>query len=164
MVIPVNEYWEQIQGNELDELNPYQQELLIGLVHAQRPLNTLQAMEKAGVSWNTAKKHLQKLEDKGLICSEDNGDRTRWQPKENTVPDSLRKQLDVLIGQEIIRKEIALSDDGNQKFARIPKDIERFLSLEDVSNVEIVASSFVCDEEFKLTIENIEHKTTGETR
>jgi predicted transcriptional regulator len=62
----------------MTELSIYEKEILRLLRVARRALTTTQVAEKTGISWETAKKYLDKLHGRRYIRKHDAGNRIYW--------------------------------------------------------------------------------------
>lgn len=59
-------------------LNPSEKKIMAELYYARRPLTTNEVAEKSGMSWQTAKKHLEQMRKRGLLSRGKKGSAIYW--------------------------------------------------------------------------------------
>ena len=66
-------------------INIYAKETLRTLKRADRRLTTRQVAEKSGMKWETAKKYLGRLNNRGLIHTQKAGNRRFWSTRKSDL-------------------------------------------------------------------------------
>jgi len=59
-------------------LNPYERKIMKELYYAGKPLTTNEVAEKSDLSWQTAKKHLEQMRERGLLNHGKKGSAIYW--------------------------------------------------------------------------------------